>query len=380
MNSRDEQARTDAAMMARAIQLAWRGRFSTHPNPRVGCVICVGDEVVGEGWHERAGEPHAEVHALRAAGERARGATVYVTLEPCSHYGRTPPCADALVKAGVSRVVVAMTDPNPSVAGRGLKRLRDAGIEVAEGVLSTEAESLNPGYLYRMRSGRPLFRVKVAASLDGRTAMASGESQWITGPAARRDVQRLRAMSDAILTGVGTILADDPSLTVRPDDMGDLHEAVPPGPQPQRIILDSQLRTPPTARVLTTGPVWIFCSDAVADSEAARKLTACGARIQPLPCVTGRVDLLNVARAVAEAGINEVLVEAGPTLAGAVVAAQLADEFWLYQAPVFLGSDGRPTVDLPLTRMADRKFWKVRDRRQIGDDLRLILTPAAVVA
>ncbi|TBW51030.1 bifunctional diaminohydroxyphosphoribosylaminopyrimidine deaminase/5-amino-6-(5-phosphoribosylamino)uracil reductase RibD [Marinobacter halodurans] len=367
-------------MMARAIQLAWRGRFSTHPNPRVGCVICQGDAVVGEGWHERAGEPHAEVHALRAAGERARGATAYVTLEPCSHYGRTPPCADALVSAGVSRVVVAMIDPNPSVAGAGLHRLREAGIEVVEGVLAAEAEILNPGYLYRMRRGRPFFRVKVAASLDGRTAMASGESQWITGPAARRDVQRLRAMSDAILTGVGTILADDPSLTVRPDEMGDLHDAVPPGPQPQRIILDTQLRTPPTARVLGNGPVVIFCGETMASSDAAHELTARGARIQPLPLMAGRLALPAVARAIAEAGINEVLVEAGPTLAGAAVSANLVDEFWLYQAPVFLGSDGRPTVTLPLSRMAERKFWKVRERRQFGDDLRLILTPDAADA
>lgn len=375
MTSPSRQTATDVAMMARAIQLAWRGRYSTHPNPRVGCVISLDREVVGEGWHERAGEAHAEVHALQAAGSRARGATAYVTLEPCSHFGRTPPCADALVSAGVSRVVVAMVDPNPEVGGRGIKRLQDAGIDVVTGFMGVEAERLNPGFLQRMREGRPHFRVKVAASLDGRTAMASGESQWITGPAARRDVQRLRATSSAIVTGVGTVLADDPSLSVRPDEMGDVGDAVPPAGQPLRVILDRQLRTPPTAKILSTGPVKLFCEAAAADSPEADVLRQAGADVTAIAVTPQGVDLSALAGQLGKLGINEVLVEAGPTLAGAFVAADLADELWLYQAPVFLGSEGRPTVSLPLTRMADRKFWTVQERRQIGDDQRLILIP-----
>lgn len=362
-------------MMARAIQLAWRGRYSTHPNPRVGCVISRDGEIIGEGWHERAGEPHAEVHALQSAGPRTRGATAYVTLEPCSHFGRTPPCADALVKAGVSRVVIAMMDPNPEVAGRGLKRLQGAGIEVAAGVLKGEAERLNPGFLRRMCQGRPYFRVKVASSLDGRTAMASGESQWITGASARRDVQRLRATSAAILTGVGTVLADDPSLTVRPEEMGALGDSVPPRDQPLRLILDCQLRTPPTAKILSTGPVWVLCDVAAIDRPEAQALRSAGAEVFGIAANAEGLDLTAVAQTLADAGINEVLVEAGPTLAGAFVASNLVDELWLYQAPAFLGSEGRPTVTLPITRMADRVFWTVEERRQIGDDQRLILIP-----
>ncbi|WP_111498203.1 MULTISPECIES: bifunctional diaminohydroxyphosphoribosylaminopyrimidine deaminase/5-amino-6-(5-phosphoribosylamino)uracil reductase RibD [Marinobacter] len=362
-------------MMARAIRLAWKGRYSTHPNPRVGCVIARDGQVVGEGCHERAGEPHAEVYALQAAGDAARGATAYVTLEPCSHHGRTPPCADALATAGVARVVVAMTDPNPAVAGRGLQRLRQAGIEVVEGVLADAAESLNPGYLQRMRRQRPFIRVKVAASLDGRTAMASGESQWVTGAAARRDVQRLRAMSGAIVTGVGTVLADDPSLTVRPDDMGALGDAVAPGAQPRRVILDPSLKTPPGARILSTGEVWILCDPAQLDSDRAEALSAAGARLHGLPVEDSGMALSALSGWLAGEGVNDVLVEAGPRLAGSFVAGGLVDEFWLYQAPVFLGSEGRPTVTLPIDRMADRKHWRVLDRRQVGDDQRLILVP-----
>lgn len=375
MSSSSPFSETDVAMMARAIQLAWRGRYSTHPNPRVGCVICRDGGIVGEGWHERAGEPHAEVHALKAAGLKARGATAYVTLEPCSHHGRTPPCAEALVDAGVARVVVAMTDPNPAVSGRGLQLLQEAGIEVLQGVLENEAEKLNPGFLKYMRTGHPFFRIKVAASLDGRTAMASGESQWVTGPPARRDVQRLRAMSAAIVTGIGTVLADDPSLTVRPGEMGALGDAVAPGGQPPRIILDRLLRTPPTARILTNGPVRIICDSDCLDSGEASKLQAAGATLHGVPVTEKRLDLRAVAQVLTDAGLNEILVEAGPVLSGAFVAAGLADELWLYQAPVFLGSDGMPTVTLAISRMADRKQWTVRERRQIGDDQRLILTP-----
>lgn len=375
MSSSSPYSETDVAMMAQAIQLAWRGRYSTHPNPRVGCVITRNGEIVGEGWHERAGEPHAEINALKAAGSKARGATVYVTLEPCSHHGRTPPCADALVEAGVDRVVVAMSDPNPAVSGRGLKRIEDAGIDVLHGVLEAESEKLNPGFLKHMRTGRPFFRIKVAASLDGRTAMASGESQWVTGPAARRDVQRLRAMSAAIVTGIGTILADDPSLTVRPDEMGALENAVSPGEQPPRIILDRLLRTPSAARILLNGPVWIICDAECLRSSRADALRAAGAALHGVPVIANRLDLDAVAQLLGDAGLNEVLVEAGPVLSGAFVGAGLADELWLYQAPVFLGSDGMPTVTLAISRMADRKHWTVRERRQVGDDQRLVLIP-----
>ncbi|MBS3804617.1 MAG: bifunctional diaminohydroxyphosphoribosylaminopyrimidine deaminase/5-amino-6-(5-phosphoribosylamino)uracil reductase RibD [Oleiphilaceae bacterium] len=365
----------DTVFMARAIQLAWRGRYSTHPNPRVGCVVVRDGEVLGEGWHERAGEGHAEQRALSEAGARARGATVYVTLEPCSHFGRTPPCSRALIEAGVAHVVAATKDPNPAVSGRGLEQLREAGIRVTEGLLAEGAEKLNPGFMKRMRTGRPYVRIKVAASLDGRTAMASGESQWITGPDARQDVQRLRALSDAILTGVGTVLADDPSLTVRRAELGDIGEATEPSRQPLRVIADRDARTPPEARILRGGNVQIFCSEAALQTPQAQDLAALGVGITGLGWQEGGVNLSQLLDALGEMGINELLVEAGPRLAGAFLTEKLADEFWLYQAPVFLGSDGRPTVTLPLTAMADKVQWKVSDRRQVGDDQRWILVP-----
>lgn len=361
--------------MARAIQLAWRGRYSTHPNPRVGCVIVKGGGIIGEGWHERAGEAHAEVYALSQAGPAARGATAYVTLEPCSHFGRTPPCARALIDAGVAEVVVAAEDPNPAVSGRGLKQLRDAGIRVTEGVLAEEAARLNPGFLKRMRTGRPYVRVKMAASLDGRTAMASGESQWITGPEARRDVQRLRAISDAILTGVGTVLADNPSLTVRRAELGDMGDATEPSRQPLRVIADRDARTPTDARILRGGNVRLFCSSEALATAPAQDLSALGVSIAGVKWKDNGIDLGEALDALGELGINDLLVEAGPTLAGTFIHERLLDELWLYQAPVFLGSTGRPTAHLPLERMADKVQWSVQDRRQVGPDQRLILIP-----
>ncbi|MCH8499322.1 MAG: bifunctional diaminohydroxyphosphoribosylaminopyrimidine deaminase/5-amino-6-(5-phosphoribosylamino)uracil reductase RibD [Marinobacter sp.] len=361
------------AMMARAIQLARRGLYSTHPNPRVGAVVVRQGQVVGEGWHERAGESHAEIHALSRAGDLACGATVYVTLEPCSHYGRTPPCARALIDAGVAHVVVATEDPNPVVSGRGIQLLRDAGIKVTVGVLAAEAEALNPGFMKRMRTGRPWVRVKVAASLDGRTAMASGESQWITGPEARRDVQRLRAMSDAILTGVGTVLADDPSLTVRRAELGDLGQATEPSRQPLRIIADRDVRTPVDATILRGGNVHVFCASQSIPTASAQNLAALGISLTGVDWTATGIHLGQTLDVLGDLGINEVLVEAGPTLAGAFVEQALADELWLYQAPVFLGSAGRPTVNLPLQTMAEKIEWQVADRRQIGQDLRWIL-------
>ena len=362
-------------MMARAIQLAWRGRYSTHPNPRVGCVIARGDRVLGEGWHERAGEAHAEVRALSQAGQDARGATAYVTLEPCSHFGRTPPCSRALIESGVARVVVASEDPNPSVSGRGLQQLRDAGIRVKEGLLREEAARLNPGFLKRMKTGRPWVRLKMAASLDGRTAMASGESKWITGPESRSDVQRLRAMSDAILTGVNTVLVDDPSLTVRRNELGDTGDATEPSRQPLRLIADRDARTPSTASILQGGDVHLFCSSEALSSAAAQDLAALGVTLNGVGWQDSGVNLGQLLERLGELGVNELLVEAGPTLAGAFIVEGLLDELWLYQAPVFLGSEGRPTARLPFRDMCEKIEWLVTDRRQFGVDTRLILAP-----
>jgi diaminohydroxyphosphoribosylaminopyrimidine deaminase/5-amino-6-(5-phosphoribosylamino)uracil reductase len=363
----------ERSMMARAVQLAWTGRYSTHPNPRVGCVIARGDKILGEGWHERAGEAHAETRALSQAGPAARGATAYVTLEPCSHFGRTPPCARALIDAGVSRVFAATKDPNPSVSGRGLEMLREAGIRVREGLLADEAARLNPGFMKRMNIGRPWVRLKMAASLDGRTAMASGESQWITGDEARRDVQRLRAVSDAILTGVGTVLADNPSLTVRREELGDIGDATEPSRQPLRVIADRDARTPPSATILRGGKVRVFCASSTLATAPAQDLAALGIRLAGVAWKDNGIDVSELLDSLGGMGINELLVEAGPTLAGTFISEQLVDELWLYQAPIFLGSTGRPTAHLPLETMADKIEWIVQDRRQVGEDQRLIL-------
>jgi len=368
----------DYAWMSRAVGLARRGLYTTDPNPRVGCVLVRDGKPVGEGYHRRAGEPHAERNALAAAGARAAGATAYVTLEPCSHHGRTPPCAEALAEAGVARVVAAMQDPNPLVAGSGLKRLREAGIHVETGVLEDQARALNPGFIKRMTDGLPWVRCKLAMSLDGRTAMASGESQWITGEDARRDVQRLRARSSAILTGVGTVLADDPSLNVRlgAEALGDSDPDAWVR-QPVRVILDSSLRTPPTARLLgLPGTTLILCVDE--RRERAADLEAAGARVQILPEDRGRVGLRAALALLAEQEINEVLVEAGPTLAGSFVQAGLVDELIIYMAPHLMGDGARGLFSLPgLRRMADRVTLEIRDLRRVGGDLRITALPAA---
>lgn len=366
----------DTAFMARAVQLAWRGRYSTHPNPRVGCVIARGSKILGEGWHERAGEAHAEIRALSQAGPDARGATAYVTLEPCSHFGRTPPCAKALVEAGIAHVFAATKDPNPSVSGRGLDMLRESGVRVTEGLLAQEAVRLNPGFMKRMNTGRPYVRLKMAASLDGRTAMASGESQWITGSQARRDVQRLRAISDAVLTGVGTVLADNPSLTVRRGELGDIGDATEPSRQPLRVIADRDARTPPGATILQGGNVQVYCASPALATAPAQDLAALGVGLTGVAWKDNGIDVRELLDSLGELGINELLVEAGPTLAGTFINERLVDELWLYQAPVFLGSTGRPTANLPLESMADKVQWKVLDRRQLGEDQRLILAPA----
>lgn len=345
----------DHAHMARALRLAELGLATTTPNPRVGCVLVKDGMVVGEGWHQRAGEAHAEIHALRQAGPAARGATAYVTLEPCSHYGRTPPCADALIDAGVARVVAALCDPNPLVAGEGLARLMLAGVDVSGGLLESEALSLNVGFVSRMTRGRPWLRLKVAASLDGKTALNNGKSQWITGPEARRDAHAWRARSCAILTGYGTVRDDDPSLTVRD---------VPCTRQPLRVVVDSRLETPPTAKVLVGGGTLIF---------AAAAGFVPGAEVVAMPNRAGKVDLAAMLRELGRRGINELLVEAGMRLNGSLLAEGLVDELLIYQAPILLGDAARGMFDLPeLSDLAGKRELRIMDARQVGRDRRLL--------
>lgn len=366
----------DHLFMAQAIKLARRGRFTCHPNPRVGALLVQNGVVVGEGFHQRAGEPHAEPIALSVAGSCAQGATVYVTLEPCSHHGRTPPCADALIRAGVSRVVVAMEDPNPVVAGRGVERLRQAGIEVQVGLLESEAQRLNPGFIKRMRHGLPFVRCKLAMSLDGRTAMASGESKWITSDAARRDVHRLRALGSAVMTGVGTVIADDAALNVRlpasalegvePDDL----------PPPQRVVLDSRLRMPLHSKMLSLpGETTILCLEGEPERRAA--LEAAGAAVVSLPECNGRVDLHAALRYLARQEINEILLEAGPQLAGSMLQAGLLDELVIYMAPHLMGDGAKGLFHLPdLLQMQDRIELEIADIRAVGRDWRITATPS----
>ncbi len=350
--------------MARALELAERGLASTQPNPRVGCILARDGQIIAEGWHERAGDAHAEAIALKAAGAAAAGATAYVTLEPCSHFGRTPPCADALIKARLARVVYAIEDPNPRIAGAGASRLRAAGITVESGLLAEEARELNIGHLSRMQRQRPWVRIKLAMSLDGRTALADGSSHWITGTAAREDVQRWRARSSAILTGIGTVLADDPRLDVRSGAAA----------QPLRIIMDSRLRTPPAARILAKpGRVLLFS----ASDDGARRhaLEEQGATIEQL--AHAQAPLERVLSRLAELEINELLVEAGPTLAGAIVHAGFADELLLYVAPVLLGPQARPLLKLPaLAELAQGRRFTIIESQPVGVDLRLRLRPA----
>ncbi|MDD2664628.1 MAG: bifunctional diaminohydroxyphosphoribosylaminopyrimidine deaminase/5-amino-6-(5-phosphoribosylamino)uracil reductase RibD [Dechloromonas sp.] len=355
----------DHGMMARALQLAERGLRTTSPNPRVGCVLVRAGEIVGEGWHEKAGEPHAEVHALRAAGERARGATAYVTLEPCSHHGRTPPCAEGLIAAGVARVVAAMRDPNPLVAGRGLALLQAAGIETACGLLENEARELNIGFVSRMTRGRPWLRLKAAASLDGKTALNNGVSQWITGPDARRDGHRWRARACAILTGIGTVRDDDPQLLVRD---------VETTRQPLRVVVDSRLETPLTARILQGGPVLVAA--AVDDQEKADLLRSAGADVLVLPNADGKVELPALLAELGRRGINEVHAEAGFKLNGSLLREGLVDELLLYLAPCLIGHQASGLFNLPeLLSLDGKQALTIRDLRQIGPDIRLIARP-----
>ena len=359
--------------MARALRLARKGLATTDPNPTVGCVLVRDGEIVGEGWTAPVGGPHAERSALTAAGDRARGATAYVTLEPCCHQGRTGPCTAALLEAGVARVVCAIGDPNPLVNGAGLRALGEADVAVEQGLMERSAREINKGYLARMTRGRPWVRSKVAASLDGRTALASGESKWITGAAARRDVHRWRARASAVLTGIGTVLADDPSLNARPADKA--AGLV----QPLRAIVDSSLRTPPAAHTLSLpGEVVIFTAADAAERRAP--LEAAGARLERVDG-SPRCDLGQVFARLAELEVNDVWVEAGPTLNGALLECGLIDEFVLYLAPRLLGDDARGMVSLaPLGSLADSLEFSIDDVRRVGPDLRIRARPGTVLA
>ncbi|MFZ5503373.1 MAG: bifunctional diaminohydroxyphosphoribosylaminopyrimidine deaminase/5-amino-6-(5-phosphoribosylamino)uracil reductase RibD [Pseudomonadota bacterium] len=351
----------DSQWMARALQLAEYGRYSTSPNPCVACVLVKNGRVVGEGWHRRAGEPHAEIRALQAAGDAARGATAYVTLEPCNHHGRTPPCAEALIAAGVARVAAAMQDPNPLVSGEGMAVLRAAGVEVECGLMESAARELNIGFVMRMTRGTPWVRSKIAASLDGGTALANGVSQWITGAAARHDVQHWRARSCAIVTGIGTVSADDAQLNVR---------EIETVRQPLRVVLDSTLRIPSEAKILRDGGTLIYTASTDRDKPAV--LRARGAEVVQLANQSGQVDLPAMMRDLARRGINEVLVEAGRALNGALLQAGLVDELVLYLAPQLLGDGARGIAQLgELTRLQQRVELEWKDVRQVGKDLRI---------
>lgn len=355
-------ARADARHMARALQLARRGLCTTDPNPRVGCVLAQGDLIVGEGWHEVAGGPHAEVDALRQAGARAAGATACVTLEPCHHHGRTPPCTAALIDAGVARVVVAMTDPDPRTAGAGIEALRSAGIEVVTGVMADEARALNPGFISRHQRGRPFVRCKLGMTLDGRIATAGGESKWITSAEARADVQRLRARSSAIMTGIGTVLADDPALTLRRNGIR----------QPLRVVVDSRGRLPATARMLTLpGRTLVAGLAATVPGDAAPEV-----EYLALPADgDGRVELSALMAGLAEREVNELLLEAGPTLSGAMLAAGLIDELVIYIAPKLLGDNARGLFSLPdLMRLDQAVDLEIIEVRAVGRDWRITAT------
>jgi riboflavin biosynthesis protein RibD len=355
--------------MSQALRLAGEGLYTTHPNPRVGCVLVTAEAgVIAEGWHRQTGGPHAEITALTAAGDRARGADCYVTLEPCSHAGRTPPCADALIRAGVRRVIIATGDPNPQVSGKGIERLQGAGITTECGLMQVEARALNPGFEMRMRQGRPWVRSKLAVSLDGKTALADGASKWITGDAARKDVQRLRAQSSAILTGIGTVLSDDPALTVRDVDTG--------GRQPLRVVIDPELRMPQKSRMLSEpGKTLVFT---LAGNEAKKPaLPGEGNTVIPLS-VADRESMIHpvleyLAR---DEEINEVLVEAGSALNGALLQAGVIDELVIYMASHILGHDARGMFNIPVIReMNQRVAFSFKDVRMVGTDCRIILKP-----
>ena len=369
------QLKTDHEMMHRAIELARRGIMTTRPNPAVGCVISKNDTIIGEGWHQQAGQPHAEIHALKQAGAEAQGATAYVTLEPCSHMGRTPPCADALVDAGVARVVVAMHDPNPRVSGNGIKRLHEADIDVLVGVLEKSAEQLNPGFLSRMRHQRPFVTVKMASSLDGKTALSDGRSQWITGPHARSDVQYWRAQSDAILTGADTVLKDNPMLTVRESQWPKTRALPEPLKQPIRIIIDSQNRVTDDAKIFESSvPVWLVRCEPGKPSRHAH----CHEVIID-KADSGKVELSALMAELAKREVNQVWTECGASLAAALIENGYCDRLMMYSSGQLLGDAARSLFDIEEPKSLDKAVrFKVTDRRQVGDDQRVIAVPQLI--
>jgi len=360
--------------MARAIQLAEKGLYSTQPNPRVGCVIVRDGQIVGEGYHQKAGGPHAEIHALRQAAENAKGASAYVSLEPCSHQGKTPPCADALIDAGIKRVLCAMQDPNPLVSGQGLEKLRQAGIHVESGLLQEQAQALNPGFIKRMQTGLPFIRIKLAMSLDGRTAMASGESKWITGESARADVQRLRARSSVVLTGSGTVLADNPSMNLR-IGAAELDTEVEPV-QPLRGVIDSQLKVSPQSQIFRLpGNSCVFTLEENSANKgfSEEQLVV----LNESATQVGKVDLHAVFKYLAQQQCNEVHIEAGSELCGALLNENLVDEMVIYMAPHIMGDSARGLFHLPgIINMQQRVDVEIKDIRAIGTDWRMTLIPA----
>ena len=371
-----EFSAADHTYMARALHLARKGIYTTMPNPTVGCVLVRDNQIIGEGFTSLAGGPHGEINALRSVEGSAEGATAYVTLEPCAHYGRTPPCAKALVEAGITKVIAAMTDPNPRVCGGGFKILEEAGIETASGLLEADAREINKGFFKLMETGRPFVRCKMAMSVDGRTAMASGESQWITGPEARADVQQWRARSCAIVTGVDSIIHDDSSLTVRVNELRIENPDAAAEKQPLRVVVDSTLRIPLDARILTLpGTTLIACTNP--DQKKHSALAEQGIEVIVLPACeqTNRVDLDALMAELAKRHCKEVLLETGATLAGAAVEAGVVDELLIYMAPVLMGSDARPLFQLPFTRMAEKKPLVIDDIRAFGRDWRLTARP-----
>ncbi|NOQ70299.1 MAG: bifunctional diaminohydroxyphosphoribosylaminopyrimidine deaminase/5-amino-6-(5-phosphoribosylamino)uracil reductase RibD [Gammaproteobacteria bacterium] len=358
--------------MQHAIRLAKKGLYTTDPNPCVGCVIVKDEKIVGEGWHQRAGEGHAEINALKQAATKAKDATVFITLEPCSHTGKTPPCVDALINAGVKKVIAAMTDPNPLVAGSGLKKLQDAGIETEYGLLESQARELNPGFIKRMECGRPFVRIKLAMSLDGRTAMASGESQWISGEASRNDVQRLRAQSSAILTGIDTVLADDPSMNVRlTAEQLNIDSVLEATVQPKRIVLDSRFRVPADVKIAALDSECTVYTTVNVDKNKQYPFT-----IETIETKDGQIDLHALMKDLAKKEINLLHVEAGSILCGALLKNALVDEIIIYMAPHIMGDNAKGLFHLPeLEKMKDRVSLKVKDMRSIGDDIRIIVLP-----
>lgn len=367
MSSSDFSA-NDHKLMARALRLAKHGIATTQPNPRVGCVIVKEGKIISEGWHEKAGCAHAEIMALQQAGDQARGATAFITLEPCSHHGKTPPCTDELIASGISEVIVAMQDPNPLVAGQGMQKLSQSGIKVRIGLLQEQAEKLNRGFISRMTRGRPWMTVKLAASLDGRTAMNSGESRWITGPQARADVQKLRAASSAVMTGSGTVLADDPSLTVRLEGIDW---------QPLRVVLDSHLSISDSAKIFKDGQPLLIATAAAEDDDRFQQLKGLGVDIRGFPGPAGRVDTLSLLKCLADDySCNEVLIEAGSVVCGSMLADRLVDEIVLYLAPVIMGSSAKGLFDIPgLDAMSQKIHLSVKDVRAVGQDWRFTVQP-----